>query len=149
MDLFGSVEQLAFVQLLKSSFVVYPIVNALHIASIGMLLTSVLLLDLSALGLLRPPGGAAFMALMRRTALIGFASAAATGLLLFSVRAAHYAGLPVFQLKLGLIVLAGFNLLIFLRLEPRDPGKILRWSAAGSLLIWSGVLLCGRFIGFV
>lgn len=38
---FAGIEQLALVQGLKASFVAYPIVNALHIMSIGALLTSV------------------------------------------------------------------------------------------------------------
>jgi hypothetical protein len=147
MGFFEAIEQLAFVQLLKSSFVVYPILNALHIAAIGTMFASVLLLDLGVLGFFRPPGEAAFLNFMRRVALIGFAFALPTGLLLFSIRASEYAQLRVFQLKLALILLAGVNLLVFTRFE--RTRFVRRWSAALSLALWSGVLLCGRFIGFV
>ncbi|WP_274627001.1 hypothetical protein [Arvimicrobium flavum] len=148
MELLQGIEQLGLVRLLKASFAAYPIVNALHIAAIGGLFTSVILLDLSVLGALRPPGGKAFIVLMRRIAFVAFAGAVVTGLLLFSVRASEYAFMPVFQLKLGLIALAGFNLLLFVQLERRG-GSGLRLLAAASLVLWSGALLCGRFIGFV
>ena len=49
----------------------------------------------------------------------------------------------------ALIVLAAINLLVFTRLERNQAESLLRWSAAASLALWSGVLLCGRFIGFV
>jgi hypothetical protein len=149
MGFFEGIEQLAFVQLLKSSFIVYPILNALHIASIGTLFASVLLLDLGILGFFRPPGEGAFLKFMRRVALIGFACAVLTGLFLFSIRASEYVQLRVFQLKLALIVLAGINLVVFTRLERSRAQGALRWSAALSLALWSGALLCGRFIGFV
>lgn len=149
MGAFEAIEQLALVQSLKTSFVAYPLVNALHIASIGAVFTAILLLDLGILGAFRPPGDAAFMRLMRRVALTGFVCAAVTGLMLFSVRAGYYAGLAVFQLKLGLIVLAGFNLILFTILERLGTATARRLSAAASLALWSGALLCGRFIGFV
>ena len=49
----------------------------------------------------------------------------------------------------ALIVLAAINLLVFTRLERNQAQSFLRWSAGLSLVLWSGVLLCGRFIGFV
>lgn len=149
MEFFASVEELGPVRLLKASFFAYPVVNALHIAAIGSLFASVLLLDLAVLGVLSPPGGKAFLALMRKVALAAFATAAVTGLLLFSVRASEYAAMPVFQAKLVLIALAGLNLLLFVLLERRDAAAASRLSAGASLVLWSGALFCGRFIGFV
>ena len=52
-DLLAGIEQLAFVRGLKASFVAYPIVNALHIMSIGALLTCVMLMDLRIVGVFR------------------------------------------------------------------------------------------------
>jgi hypothetical protein len=149
MELFVAIEQLGVVQLLKTSFFAYPIVNALHIISIGALFTSVLFLDLSVLRILTPPGGNAFLLLMRKAALVAFAGAVATGALIFSVRATEYALLPIFQAKLALIVLAGFNLLLFIVLDRRGASTLSRISATASLVLWTGALLCGRFIGFL
>ncbi|TIX76756.1 MAG: hypothetical protein E5V21_19820, partial [Mesorhizobium sp.] len=116
-EFLAGIEQLAFVRALKASFVAYPIVNALHIMSIGALLTSVWLMDLRILGAFRSLPQAAFVALLRRTALIAFAGALVTGLLLFSVRASEYAAKPIFLTKMTLILLAGINFLVFLRLS--------------------------------
>ena len=62
--------------------------------------------------------------------------------------------MPVFLLKLGLIGLAVLNFLVFSALDrQRDKeghaSPALRFSAFASILLWSGVLLCGRFIGFL
>lgn len=149
MEFFAAIEQIAPVRLLKASFYAYPIVNALHIAAVGALFTSVLLIDLAILGALRPPEGAAFLQLMRRVAVTAFGGAVVTGVIIFSVRAAHYAVLPLFLAKLTLIALAGLNLLLFTHLERRGRSAGLRASATASLVLWSGALLCGRFLGFV
>lgn len=148
------IEQLALVKGLKASFVAYPIVNALHIMSIGALLTSVMLMDLRLIGAFRSLPQAAFVALLRRTAFAAFAGALVTGSLLFSVRAREYAAMPVFLAKMGLIVLAGVNLLAFVRLCRTRGGEEPAGGAAAmlaglSLVLWTSVLFAGRFIGFL
>lgn len=150
--LLDGIEQLAFVRGLKASFVVYPIVNALHILSIGALLTSVWLMDLRVLGAFRSLPQAAFVALLRRTALGAFGGALVTGALLFSVRASEYAAMPVFLAKMTLILLAGVNFLVFMRCvrggeEP--AGGTAAMLAVLSLMLWTSVLFAGRFIGFL
>ncbi|MER8523298.1 hypothetical protein NKI48_34470 [Mesorhizobium sp. M0644] len=151
---FAGIEQLALVRGLKASFVAYPIVNALHIMSIGALLTSVWLIDLRILGAFRSLPQAAFVALLRRTALGAFGGALVTGSLLFSVRASEYAAMPIFLAKMTLILLAGANFLVFMRLcrarggdEP--AGGTVTILAVLSLVLWTSVLFAGRFIGFL
>ncbi len=154
MEILQTIEQLGAVRLLKTSFIAYPVVNALHIASIGALLTCVVLLDLRILGAFRSLPRTAFVGLFRRLALGAFIAAALTGLTLFSVRASEYAAMPVFLLKLGLIAAAIVNFLLFSALysqggdeTPATPA--IGFSAAASILIWPSILLCGRFIGFL
>lgn len=153
MEFLQAIEQLGAVRLLKSSFLAYPVVNALHIAAIGALLTSVLLMDLAVLGAIRSLPRERFVTLMRRVALAAFILAAATGAALFSIQATTYVRNPAFLLKLGLIGLAALNFLAFSILWRRSPDVATspgsRACAIASILIWSGVLLCGRFIGFV
>jgi hypothetical protein len=153
MEFFQTIEQLGTVRLLKSSFFAYPVVNALHIAAIGALLTSVLLMDLSVLGAIHSLPHEKFVALLRRVALAAFAIAALTGLTMFSIQATDYVRNPVFLLKLGLIVLAALNFVAFTVLETQkrsgEASAGLRVLAVASILLWSGVLLAGRFIGFV
>ena len=153
MEFLQAIEQLQPVRLLKSSFVVYPVVNALHIAAIGTLFGSVLLMDLSMLGAIRSVPREKLVALLRRVALAAFAIAVLTGVTMFSIQATDYVRNPVFLLKLGLIVLAALNFVAFTVLEAQkrsgEVSAVLRVLAVASILLWSGVLLAGRFIGFV
>jgi len=149
-ELLAGIEQLALARWLKASFVAYPIVNALHILSIGALLTSIMLMDLRICGAFRSLPYAAFVGLLRRTALGAFTGALVTGLLLFSVKASTYAAMPIFLAKMTLILLAGVNFVAFMRFarggdEPAG-GTI---PAVLSLMLWTSVLFAGRFIGFL
>lgn len=149
-EFFAGIEQLALARWLKASFIAYPVVNALHIMSIGALLTSVVLMDLRICGAFRSLPYAAFVALLRRIALGAFAGALVTGSLLFSVKANTYAAMPVFLAKMALILLAGVNFFAFLRFarggdEPAGSAIL----AVLSILLWTSVLFAGRFIGFL
>jgi hypothetical protein len=151
-EFLAGIEQLAVVRGLKSSFLAYPIVNALHIASIGTLFASVLLMDLRVAGAFGSVPREPFVALLRRTALFAFIAALVTGSLLFSVRAREYAVMPVFLTKMALILLAGANFLVFLRLL-RAKGEeasstAIKVLALLSLLLWISVLFAGRLIAF-
>lgn len=152
MEVFAAIEQSGLARALKSSFVAYPLVNALHILSIGMLLTSVILIYLRILGAFRSFPQAQFVALLRRLALIAFGGAVVTGLAMFTVRASEYAAMPIFLAKMALIGVAAANFLLFLALERRKFGQAspaARLSAIASMGLWLGVLVCGRFIGFL
>ncbi|RWN28483.1 MAG: hypothetical protein EOR97_21450 [Mesorhizobium sp.] len=149
-EFFAGIEHLALARWLKASFIAYPVVNALHIMSIGALLTSVLLMDLRICGAFRSLPYGAFVALLRRTALAAFVGALVTGSLLFSVKANTYAAMPVFLAKMALILLAGINFFAFLRFarggdEPAGSAIL----AVLSILLWTSVLFAGRFIGFL
>ncbi|RWN53251.1 hypothetical protein [Mesorhizobium sp.] len=151
-EFLAGIEQLAIVRGLKASFVAYPIVNALHIMSIGALLTSIWLMDLRILGAFRSLPQAAFIALLRRTAFTAFAGALVTGSLLFSIRAREYAAMPIFLTKMTLILLAGANFLIFMRHAKggdEPAGGTVTILALLSLVLWTSVLFAGRFIGFL
>ena len=152
-NLLAGIEQLAIARALKTSFIAYPIVNALHIVSIGVLLTAVMLMDLRIVGAFRSMPVAPFVMLLRRMALTALAGAVVTGLLLFSVWAGEYAAMPVFAVKIMLIVLAGGNFLAFLRVSrnagDQPGGAAIKVLALLSLALWLSVLLAGRFIGFL
>jgi len=152
-EFLGAIEQLAPVRALRVSFYIYPLVNAAHIVAIGCLLTSVILMDLRILGFLVSQERRPFLKLMRRIGVGAFCAALITGLLLFSVRASEYVFNPAFQLKLLLIALAGLNLLglrIFASEQDGMPKeRSAGFFAAASMLLWLGVLVCGRFIGFL
>lgn len=153
-DLLAAVERLPVVGALKASFYAYPLVNALHILSIGMLVGAVVLMDLRILGLARGVEREPFLHLMRVTAALAFPVAALTGLTLFSVRARDYAANPAFQAKLVLLVLAGLNFWAFRRIAGRAAAgapypPAAKALAALSIALWLAVLVAGRFIGFL
>jgi len=154
LEFLETIEQLAPARALRASFYVYPLVNAAHVLSIGALLTSVILMDLRILGFLSAQDRRPFLKLMRRAALTAFCGAVATGVPMFAIRASEYFFNPAFRLKMLLIVLAGFNLAalrIFASAPDGAPtGKGgARLFAGLSLVLWLGVLVCGRFIGFL
>ncbi len=151
MEFLEAVEQLAPARLLRSSFVAYPLVNALHIAAIGTLFAGVLLMDLAVLGAIRSIARERLLALLRPMAFGAFALAGVSGLVLFSIQATAYAQNPAFLTKLGLIALALLNFRAFTALDRKAsaPTPALRLCALASILLWSGVLVAGRFIGFV
>lgn len=152
MEPLQAIEQLDAVRLFKTSYFAYPVVNAVHIAAIGALLTSVALMDLRILGAFRTLPERPFVALLRRLALLAFGVAVFSGIMLFSVRASHYAGMPVFLAKMGLIGLAGANFAVFAVVDKGPDANarppVSRALAASSIMLWCAVLLCGRFIGF-
>ena len=86
-----------------------------------------------------------------------FVGAAITGGLMFIGNATTYAANTPFLIKMGLLVLAGLNMLYFQFVTYRSVGQ---WDsgrpvpaarAAGmvSLVLWVGVIGFGRWIGFV
>jgi hypothetical protein len=150
MEILAALEQLGVIRALKASFFAYPIVNALHIMSIGGLFTSIFLMDLRLLGAFGSLPAEPFVRLLRRVALIAFSGAALTGLTMFAVRATDYAAMPVFLLKMALIALAALNFAVFVSVSRTGAANpALRMSAIVSLLLWTGVILAGRFIGFL
>lgn len=154
MEVLALLEELAPVRALKSSFYAYPLVNALHILSIGGLVTSAILMDLRILGLFAALDRQAFIRLTRRAAIVAFCGAVLTGVPMFAIRASEYFFNPAFRLKMFLIALAGLNILALRLFAPYSTGvpvegRLSRTSAVVSLGLWIGVLVCGRFIGFV
>lgn len=134
----------------------YLLVNAIHIAAIGLLLGSIVTLDLRLLGLFRSHPVAHLAPPLVRVAVLGFLGAAITGMLLFSTRPTAYLENPAFLAKVALIGAGLLNVAI-LRLTPRwveiSDGRqvplVVRAAASVSLLVWLGAVLAGRWIAFL
>ncbi|UYQ72312.1 hypothetical protein OF122_00530 [Pelagibacterium flavum] len=145
-----AIENLALANYLRRDIFAYPIVNGLHILSLGMLVTSALLMDPRVLGAgRRVPLGAA-IAVLRPVAIGALGVAVTTGALLFSVRPSQYAGNPVFLTKLGLIGLALANAGVFVlgRKLLAPESATTRLLAAASILFWILAVFAGRAIAF-
>jgi len=142
--------------LLQRSGTAYLVVSAAHILGIGLLLGSILPLDLR---LARGRADAALAAVapvLLRTARLGLVVALLTGLWLFTVKPADYAANPALWAKAALLFLALVNVAVQhrdLRLAPALAGEgtpaAVRGRAVLSIGLWLGVLLAGRWTGFV
>lgn len=152
-------EQTSVGAAVRQSLWLFPVIETVHLLGMTALLGTIGALDLRLLG----------WALSRETVsslarrLLPFAWAAfavqvLTGLLLFSSEAVKLSTNPAFRWKLLLLGLAGAHALLFQRTLSRDAEAWdrggeppLRAKIAGfvSLLLWTGVVAAGRFIGFM
>lgn len=141
---------------LRRSATLYLLVNAAHIGAIGLLIGSIVPLDLRLLGVLKPTSLALLAPVLARTASLGLALAVLTGATLFTVRPQEYLQNPAFVVKMGLLGAGAINAWLVRRggawgqvLQGRRPSSALRCQAAVSLLLWTGCLVAGRWIGFL
>jgi hypothetical protein len=132
---------------LRTSFYLYPLLNALHILSIGMLVSSAILMDLRVLGVGRGLPADAVIGYLRPVAITALLLAVATGLTLFSVQPVEYFANFAFRLKMLLLAAAIANAIVFTTFRSRRWGG--KMMAALSIGLWLSVLVAGRFIGFV
>lgn len=146
MEFLGALESWAPIEALRISFYTYPVVNGLHILSIGLLVVSVLLLDLRILGAFVSLPEDAAKKLFRRLAVTGLVGAVATGLPMFAIQATSYAENPAFRIKMALLAVAGINTAVYSLLQ-RQTAR--RGLATVSMMLWLGILFAGRFVGFV
>ncbi|MGK6315757.1 DUF6644 family protein [Neorhizobium sp. DT-125] len=151
---FGWIETLHPVRLIVMTPGIYPAISAIHIAGIAILVGSIVPADLRLLRVIGPQLDAALPTLVR-AALIGFAVAAASGLLLASVRIGNYAQNPAFLFKMSVLLMAGVNA-VMLRIFGRSKrivdlvgGRLGRAAAAVSISLWIAAIFAGRWIAFV
>jgi hypothetical protein len=133
----------------------YPLVETLHIAALATLFGAMAVVDLRIIGLSRNLPAAALLRHALPIALLAFCLAAATGLLLFLAHADDLIGNRVFVLKICLIGAAGVNAALFHTAAWANP---VNWGdraplparaiAVLSMLIWLGVITCGRWIAY-
>ncbi|HYD07884.1 MAG TPA: hypothetical protein VEC60_19270, partial [Reyranella sp.] len=126
--------------------------NALHIVGIALLFGGIVPLDLRPAGWRRGAGPVDALArLLLPVAIFGLILAIVTGLLLFATDARAYAGSWLFRAKLVLIAAALINALALRRIDWRREGGTPRraaWAGVASLLLWLGVIILGRLLGY-
>lgn len=129
----------------------YPLVNAAHILGIAMVVGTIVVLDARIFGLRRSVPLSSVAHVLMPFTIAGLGLAILAGFLLFAVKPHDYAGNPVFQLKMALLVVALANATLLRRrsLHREEADTVLKIGAAASLLLWLGVLFCGQLIAFV
>ena len=139
---------------IRQSLWMYPALEIVHIVGIVLLVGSTFSFDLRMMGFSTdiPLGGLSrFLLTWARRGLI---LVIPSGLLLFITNAGSLGMDPTFWLKIGLLILAGLNALVFHRLVSKDRIDSLKLpihskiQALISMVLWIGVIACGRLLAY-
>jgi hypothetical protein len=151
-------EATAIATAIRENELLFPLIESVHVLAITLVIGTIAVVDLRLLGVASLERRMTkVMADLLPCTWIAFGVAAITGTLLFSSNAAAYARNFYLDSKLVLLLLAGVNMLVFHLFFTRgiaswDESKQTPLSAkiagTASLLIWIGVVACGRWIGF-
>lgn len=145
-------------QAMRSDPWLYPAVEIVHIFRFAVLVGSVVLFDLRVLGCARGIPVQLLARHLLRWAVAALLLVVPAGLLLVAAHPAELARNPAFQWKLALIAAAGLNALAFhvfpwrgaARWERERPAPLLaRAHALLSILLWLGVISCGRLLAYL
>lgn len=143
---------------IRDSLLLFPLLESTHVIGLAIVVGTVAIIDLRLLGLATMHR--AFSRLGADTlpwTLGGFAVAAVTGTLMFMTNATVYFHNTWFRAKVLMLVLAALNAIVFELTARRTVGDwdlkratppVARAVAAISLVIWVGVIVAGRMIGF-
>jgi hypothetical protein len=153
--IFLALQESALGHLMRSSPVLYPAAEILHIMGFVLLVGSIIALDLRMLGFGQTIAIQPLARLLLPLSRFGFIVAIGMGFLLFSADAAHVVRNPAFQTKLLLIAAALINVVIahvgpWRRLADwhgEGPASA-KASAFASLLLWLGAITAGRLIAY-
>lgn len=136
---------------------VWPLCETLHYLGLSLLLGTVGLFDLRALGIAR---GVSLRAIHRLIpwGIGGYALNVLTGIVFFAGHPDQYFYNDAFRFKALFMAVAGVNILAFYgtsmvekmkSLAPDEkPGMMLKLVAGTSLSMWIAVLICGRLLTF-
>ena len=135
----------------------YPLVETAHIAGFSVLVGAVAMFDLRVLVCARNLPVRALGAHLLPWAVASLLLVVPAGLLMFASQPADFLGNPTFALKLALLAIAGANAVLFHAgvyrgvaawdVATRAPRRA-QAQAALSLLLWVGVIGCGRLLAY-
>jgi hypothetical protein len=139
---------------IRESTLLYPVIETTHVLALCVFLGLIALLDLRLTGLgLGSVPVSEIAGKILPWALFGFAIMAVSGGLLFYSGPVKAAANIFFRVKVVMIALTGLNALLFhftifrkVNEWDRDPMPPSRARMAGmfSLILWCGVVVCGR-----
>jgi hypothetical protein len=136
----------------------FPKVECVHVIALATVVGTIFLVDTRLIGLTSTR--LSFRQISSRLlpwTWAGFILAVITGLLLFSSNAVAYYENGAFRLKLVLMILAAVNMLYFELVTFRNvaawetsakPPFAARLAGVLSVVLWCGVIMTGRWIGF-
>jgi hypothetical protein len=149
------IESLAVAQAMREHEWLYPAVAIAHIVGFSILFGSVVMFDLRVLGLVKQIPVRALARLLLPWSVASLGLIVPTGLLLFAAHADDFLESRVFAAKMALLLAAGINAAMFLT-GPYQSVKswdtnanaplLAQLSVALSIVLWIGVISCGRLI---
>lgn len=150
-------EQSPWAVTIRKSLWWYPGLEIVHLTGIALVVGAAVMFDLRLLGFSRhlPLEGLArhLLSWSKRGLLLVIPS----GLLLFSTNATSLGYDPVFWLKMGLLLAAGGNALVFHFFTwkpagPQQEAEGFSWKAKAaalfSILVWIAIIACGRLLAY-
>lgn len=135
----------------------FPIVETLHVLALTVVFGSIAMVDMRLLGFAaRDSTVSRISADLLPFTWIAFALAVITGSLMFTSRASTYFYNWAFDFKFLCLFLAGLNMLVvnfgayrtILTWDMQVPPLRARVAGGISILLWIGVIVFGRWIGF-
>jgi hypothetical protein len=133
----------------------WPTLETLHFVGLSLLFTTVLIVNLRLLGMIKVVPYAAVYQLLP-IGMVGFAINLITGMLFFVGIPAQYNANPVFYWKIVFVLLAGLNTTYFMLADDtwRAQSGVAapagaRVAAASAIFIWVAVLYCGHMLPFI
>ena len=157
-NIWESIEYSSLGTSIAESLWAFPTLETIHVIALVTVFGTILIMDLRLLGLASNQWA---VTQMSKDTLpwtwAAFVLAAITGTLLFVSKASSYMINPYFLWKMGLMALAGLNMLYFhfvtyKTVSDWDAAPVLpagaKFAATASMVLWIGVVFCGRAIGF-
>src|SRR5687767_4872346 len=143
---------------IRDSLFAFPLLESVHVVGLALVFGTIAVLDFRLLGVasMNRPMSKVMADLLKWT-WGAFALTAVSGALMFMTNATVYFHNTYFRAKMILLVLAALNMLVF---ELTGRKTMAQWdtsrrtptaaraAATISLIIWVGVIVAGRVIGF-
>jgi len=143
---------------IRDSLLLFPLLESAHVIGLSIVFGTALIIDLRLLGLATMHRSFQRLAYDTLPWTMGaFALTAVTGALMFMTNASVYFHNVYFRVKVALLLLAAANAMVFelttrRRVGHWDEARLLprgaRAAATISLVVWIGVIVAGRMIGF-
>ena len=157
-DLLHRLKDTGFATAIRENGSLFPWIESVHVLGVAIVIGTVGIIELRLIGVasVNRPVTRVLKDVLPIT-WSGFAISVISGFLLFASNAPTYAYNTFFLSKAALLLLAGLNAFGFHAFVERS---IARWDSAArtpiparisgvfSLVMWIGIVICGRWVGF-
>lgn len=143
---------------ISESATLFPTLESIHVLALVLVFGTIAVVDLRLLGVrLHRASAQRLISELLPYTWVAFVVAVISGAFLFTSNAVQYGANPFFIVKMGLLILAGANMLVFHLTAHRriagwddavSPPAGARVAGFLSLALWTGVIVCGRWVGF-